>query len=1023
MSKEHETGGIDPTAGERGDGMGRIESALSELEPRVSTATDRVREEGPSRRAVLSLLGAGAVGAGFGKFGVAGLTDVVSGGVTVPPPGPGASPPGHHDHSAVMNLVPESEVTHRAKRDGPWHEASTWDGEVPDDFARVQIPADVTVTLEGGTTARLKTLRIDGALAFHPKRDSHLRVETLVTMTESVLQVGREGSPIRADHEARITFADLGPIDEDWDPERVSTGLIGMGEVRVEGASKTTWTELASHPKRGDRTLSLPEPPTNWDEGDRLVVPGMTPLVDEDDEVYVTRVDGTTVELDRTLKHDHVPPKTDLPSYVVNMDRNVRLESESEEIPRRGHTMFMSQSVSVGYAALSGLGRTDKSYAFTNPLHGEPPKEVPPNPRARYALHFHKTGIDADQPHRVEGVAVDGSPGWGVVNHHSFAHVTNSVSYDVFGAGFVAEAGNERGSFVGNFALRSEGSGDLPDSRDFDSSRDRHREGDVDDFGHGGHGFWFQGPALTVEDNVAAGHRHHGFVFWNRPLIDRELRPGEEIDHIRGTVANFPLEFVDESRLPFLVESDHVHEGKISSAYLPLRSFRNNTTFASGGGLDVSRHQFGWDHERFADYGVVEEFTAFNVGPLVRSWGHVADPDHGNAEGGNNGISIRYSHNLRVKNARLVWGRGEEVTREAVDDDQAAEHPERLESVGINRNTPYPFHVVFEDCDVEGFTTGARPLPRGVTIYRNCRFANERNVSVEDGHPHPSRRIKLDGCTFERGKKGHLSLQLDEPDDRSGDEVFDPEGGVELDGRPVYYDAQRPSHVPIPDEATLDRLGRSDLRELVPDTDPANLVGLTNRRLYDRYGVAVKGRPVPADATRDERVAGGFLGADGAAAGTEAWFEAEATDIREPFTVDSAPSASGGKYVVARGVDGHHEPPSEGHLVYEFEAPAGEYDVWARAHGPTGEDDSIWLRVDGGQWIPWGGIGERRGWAWERAPEPDTDDWHDHRTFSLSGGTHTLTVGFREDDTRLDRLFVTGDGRTPIGYGDGAGGE
>ncbi|WP_435358863.1 G8 domain-containing protein [Haloarchaeobius sp. DFWS5] len=1014
MSKENERSGIDPTGGH----------GVGSLDEHVSAVRDAAEEHGPSRRLVLSALGAGAVGTALGSVGISGLAGVVSGGVTVPPPGPLASPPAHHEEhlGPIRALVAESDVTHRAVKDGHWHDASTWNRGVPDDFARVQVPENVTVTLAGGSTDRLKTLRVDGALAFHPKRDSHLRAETLVTMPESVLQIGRAERPIARDSEARVTFVDLGPIDEDWDPDRLSTGLIGLGEVRIHGTEKTTWTELATHPSAGGRTLELAEKPKNWDEGDRLVVPGNHPLEDEDDEVFVQRIAGTTVELDRTLKHDHVPPEDDLASYVVNLDRNVRLVSENEAVPRRGHTMFMSQSVSVAYAALDGLGRTDKSYAFTDPKHGTPPKDVPPNPRARYALHFHVTGVDAEEPHTVDGVAVRGSPGWGVVNHHSFAHVTNSVSYDVFGAGFVSEAGDERGSFVGNFALRSEGSGDLPDSRDFDSSRDEHREGDVDDFGHGGHGFWFQGPRLVVENNVAAGHRHHGFVFWNRPLIDRELRPGEEIDHIRGTVANFPLEFVDEERLPYLGESDHVYEDKVSSAYLPLNSFSNNTVFASGGGLDISRHQFGWGHERFADYGVVEDFTAFDIGPLVRSWGHVAAPDHGNAEGGNNGLSIRYSHNLRVTNARLVWGRGKEATKQAVDDEQASEHPERLESVGMNRNRPYPFNVVYEDCDVSGFTTGAKPLPRGISIYRNCRFANERNVAFEDGHPHPPRRVKLDGCTFERGGNGNLALALDEPDDRRGDEVFTDAGGVELDGRPVYYDAQAPDHVPIPDGDTVNQLGTDDLRER-SGTDPTNLVGKTNRQLYRDYGMAVKGRPTPADATRDERVTGGVVGPAQGSPPTEAWLDAEATDVKEPFRIKEDASASSGEYVVAEGVDGGHEPPSAGHLTYEVDLAAGEYELWARAHGPTGDDDSIWLRVDGGKWIPWGGIGDHRGWNWERAPEPDTEDWHDHRTFDLSGGTHTITVAFREDGTWVDRLFLTGDGRTPIGYGATAGGE
>ncbi|MFB6176516.1 MAG: NAD-dependent epimerase/dehydratase family protein, partial [Halobaculum sp.] len=39
--------------------------------------------------------------------------------------------------------------------------------------------------------------------------------------------------------------------------------------------------------------------------------------------------------------------------------------------------------------------------------------------------------------------------------------------------------------------------------------------------GHGGHGFWTHSPGVALENNVAAGHRHYGFGFWMRALIDR----------------------------------------------------------------------------------------------------------------------------------------------------------------------------------------------------------------------------------------------------------------------------------------------------------------------------------------------------------------------------------------------------------------------------------------------------------------------------------------------------------------------
>ncbi|PSP76568.1 hypothetical protein BRC81_13235 [Halobacteriales archaeon QS_1_68_20] len=975
--------------------------------------------DGPSRRTLLAGVGGAALGA------VAASPDLLDGAlnnlealdVDLPvDPGATAGP----GHEAALALVPREGATHRATASGEWSSPGTWaDGEVPGDGARVLIEDGVSVTVASRLSARLRTVRVDGALRFDRSTDTHLVAGTLVTTPGSLLYLGHPDAPVGPDAEARITFADFGPIDDARDPARVSRGLVAMGAVSVHGAEKTTWTALASAPTQGDRRIELPEAPTNWQVGDRVVVAGNHPVENQDEEVVVTGVDGATVELDRTLNHDHVPPADALDAYVLNRTRNVRFDSENPETPRRGHVMFGSDEVDVRYAGFYKLGRTDKSYPFTNPVHGEPPEDVPPNPRARYALHFHETGIEGEDPARIQGVAVDGSPGWGVVNHHSHVDVVDSVTYDVFGSGFVAEAGNERGSFRRNFALRSEGSGETVDSRKFHEGGD---PGEVDDFGHGGHGFWLQGPAVTVEDNVAAGHRHYGFVFWNRPLVDRELRPGEEIHNARGSVPNFPLEYLDGHER--LKESDRATEDRISSAYVPLQSVRDNTTFASGGGLEVSRHMFGYDHPRFEDYGVIEGFTAYDVGPLISHWDEVIQPDRWNAQGGgpapatrpgrrdeviqpdrwnaqggNNALTIRYSHNLRVSNARLLAGK---------DSDRDG----TTGGVGINRNTPYPFNVVVEDSVIEGFDRGVSAMTRGITVVRDVELDNATNVRVRGHDGGPPRRVALSDVSADGAA---VSVDLESLEHVDPEELFGRGGGVELDGRHVYLDAQHPDAVPVPTTGDLDQLGREKLAELIDD--PESVVGKTNQQLQGAFGLAVHGAIAPPDVERDPRLEGGLLGPAGDAdPPREHWFEAEAGDLAAPFRVESDPAASGGEYVVARGVDSHHEPPASGYATYEFDAAGGEYRVYGRVHAPGWGDDSFWVRMDGGTWYRWDGIDARRGWDWVPVWDSETDDGP--LTFDLDRGRHRLEVAVREDGTKLDELLVTALDTTPVWMGE-----
>ena len=100
-------------------------------------------------------------------------------------------------------------------------------------------------------------------------------------------------------------------------------------------------------------------------------------------------------------------------------------------------------------------------------------------------------------------------PGWGYVNHSGYVDFVDNVAYNVNGAAFVTEVGDEIGSFRRNLAIGSTGSGYAMESRL-----------EIQDFGHQGDGFWFQGSGISVTDNVAAGNEGNGFVFFSRGLIE-----------------------------------------------------------------------------------------------------------------------------------------------------------------------------------------------------------------------------------------------------------------------------------------------------------------------------------------------------------------------------------------------------------------------------------------------------------------------------------------------------------------------
>src|SRR5688500_16233676 len=110
-----------------------------------------------------------------------------------------------------------------------------------------------------------------------------------------------------------------------------------------------------------------------------------------------------------------------------------------------------SPDVDVNHAPFDHLGRPDKDVRINDPVLDDAGHLVPctgTNPRGRHGLHLHRTGTDfSHAPATVRGSVVRDSVGWGFVNLSSNAVFENDVSYNVFGAGFVTEAGDEIGAF------------------------------------------------------------------------------------------------------------------------------------------------------------------------------------------------------------------------------------------------------------------------------------------------------------------------------------------------------------------------------------------------------------------------------------------------------------------------------------------------------------------------------------------------------------------------------------------------
>jgi hypothetical protein len=502
-------------------------------------------------------------------------------------------PPSEMD--AALALVPDSAVTDQAVRSGLWSSPATWQsGRVPGSSDNVLIPTLDTVTVDALASAH--TIRVDGTLRFKATASPHLFVDTLV--------VNMGGSlVIQTSNPATITFTDNGPIDTMWDPMLISRGMISMGTVMLSGAAKTQYLTLAQPAHQGDTTLYLSAVPVNWNVGDELILGGTSNKRNGDEDLHILGITGNQVTV-APLANDHVPLSGQF-AYATDVTRNIVFESQNQvDVSRRGHVMFMSNMTNVANVEFLQLGRTDK----TQPLS-------PTNPRGRYAVHFHEIGTDPTMmPAVVTGSTVVGSPGWGFVNHDSFVEFENDTAYNVTGAAFVTEAGDEIGCFMHDLAIHSVGDGSL----------DVNARVLTQDFGHEGDGFWFQGNGLHTENNIAIGQAHAGFVLYSQGF----QLPGQDATQFLSV--NLPN--------PALANG----QPTVSVKSVPLFDFRNNVATTSWDAMEV-----------WSQLGIPLAGTNRSV-----ISGFVADNDV-------NGIRLRYSQLVLIRDS-LFLGQGDGSNWEAI---------------------------------------------------------------------------------------------------------------------------------------------------------------------------------------------------------------------------------------------------------------------------------------------------------------------------------------------------------------------
>src|SRR5215510_995701 len=139
-----------------------------------------------------------------------------------------------------------------------------------------------------------------------------------------------------------------------YDPDQYGTGLLVVdGTLRLHGAAKTpTFARLSTEPKAGDTTLTLAQPVSGWQVGDRLSVPDTRHLKAGSGEVWsgyvpqweesaIAALAGNVITLSSPLRFAHAGARNadgvlEFLPHVANLSRNVKIRSDNPA-GTRGH--------------------------------------------------------------------------------------------------------------------------------------------------------------------------------------------------------------------------------------------------------------------------------------------------------------------------------------------------------------------------------------------------------------------------------------------------------------------------------------------------------------------------------------------------------------------------------------------------------------------------------------------------------------------------------------------------------------
>ncbi|GHT75367.1 hypothetical protein AGMMS50262_10440 [Bacteroidia bacterium] len=131
------------------------------------------------------------------------------------------------------------------------------------------------------------------------------------------------------------------------------------------------------------------------------------------------------------------------------------------------------------------------------------------------------------------------------------------------------------------------------------------------------------------------------------------------------------------------------------------------------------------------------------------------------------------------------------------------------------------------------------------------------------------------------------------------------------------------------------------------------------------------------------------------------FYEAESNcvSISGDYVINEDNNASNGKQVTLG---------SNGWVTVPFTVKNNhEFNFYLRLSCPNDKENSLWVQIDNEAMIAYDGLSTNGQWQWQKTVNT-----------ALLAGSHTLTIGYRENSVKLDRIYITNDNtKLPEGMG------